>query len=101
MDRAYAERLGGTSVGQTIDPFQMGTLAQLEGTFDQARRVADRETTLAGIDNEAFDQRDALAAAFGDRQKQLASERRGKRERARFSGSSGASAGSLAVERNL
>lgn len=101
MDRAYAERLGGTSVGQTVDPFQMGTLAQLEGTFGQARKVADRETTLAGIDNEAFDQRDALASAFGDRQAQLASERRGKRERARFSGSSGASSGSLAVERNI
>lgn len=101
MDRTYAERLGGTSVGQTVDPFQIGTLAQLEGTFDQARRVADRETTLAGIDNEAFDQRDALASAFGDRQAQLASERRGKRERARFSGSSGASSGSLAIERNI
>jgi hypothetical protein len=101
MDRTYAERLGGTSVGQTVDPFQMGTLANLEGTFDQARRVADRETTLAGIDNEAFDQRDALASTFGDRQAQLASERRGKRERSRFAGSSGASAGSLAVERNL
>jgi hypothetical protein len=101
MDRTYAERLGGTSVGQTIDPFQMGTLAQLEGTFDQARKVANRETTLAGIDNEAFDQRDALAAAFGDQQAQLASERRARRERARFAGSSGAASGSLAVERNL
>lgn len=101
MDRAYAERLAGTSVGQTLDPFQMGTLAQLEGTFSQARRVADRETTLAGIDSEAFDQRDALASAFGDRQAALASERRAKRERARFSGSSGAAASSLGVERNL
>jgi len=101
MNRAQTESLAGTSVGQTIDPFQMGTLAQLEGTFNQARRIADRETTLAGIDNETFDQRDALAAAFGDRQAQMASERRGKRERARFSGSGGASAGSLAVERNF
>ena len=101
MDRTYAERLGGTSLGQNLDPFQMGTLAQLEGTFDQARRVADRETTLAGIDNEAFDQRDALASAFGDRQAQLASERRGKRERSRFAGSSGASSGSLGIERNF
>ena len=101
MDRALSERLGATSVGQIQDPFQMATLSKLEGTFDQARRVADRETTLAGIDNEAFNQTDTLDAAFGDRQKQLASERRGKRERARFTGSSGASAGSLAVERNL
>jgi hypothetical protein len=101
MNQAQSAALAGTSVGQTIDPFDIRTRAQLEGTFGQARRVADRETTLAGIDNEAFDQRDALASAFGDRQKQLASERRGKRERARFTGSSGASAGSLAVERNL
>jgi hypothetical protein len=101
MDRTYAERLGGTSLGQIQDPFDMGTMAKLEGTFDQARRVADRETTLAGIDSEAFNQTDALDAAFGDRQKQLASERRGKRERARFSGSSGASSGSLAIERNI
>ena len=101
MTKEQTERLAGTSIGQTIDPFQMGTLAQLEGTFGQARRIADRETTLAGIDNETFDQRDALAAAFGDRQAQMASERRGKRERARFSGSGGVSAGSLAVERNF
>jgi hypothetical protein len=101
MDKAASERLAGTSIGQTLDPFQMETMSRLEGTFDQARRIADRETTLAGIDNEAFDQRDALASAFGDRQAQLASERRGKRERARFAGSSGASSGSLAVERNL
>jgi len=101
MDRAAAERLAGTSIGQTIDPFQMNTLAQLEGTFNQARRVADRETTLAGIDGETFDQRDALASAFGDRQTSMASERRAKRERARFAGSGGASSGSLAVERNF
>lgn len=101
MDRAYAERLGGTSVGQTVDPFQLGTLATLEGTFDQARRVANRETTLAAIDTEAYDQRDALAAAFGDDQAKLASERRARRERARFSGSSGVSGASLGVERNI
>jgi hypothetical protein len=101
MNRALSERLGATSVGQIQDPFQMATLSKLEGTFDQARRVADRETTLAGIDREAFNQTDTLDAAFGDRQKQLASEKRAKRERARFAGSSGASAGSLAVERNI
>ena len=76
MNLEQASRLAGTSVGQTIDPFQMGTLAQLEGEFGRARRVADRETTLAAIDREAFDQRDALAAAFGDEQARLASERR-------------------------
>ena len=101
MNREQTGRLAGTSIGQTIDPFDMRTLSRLEGEFGQARRIADRETTLAGIDRETFDQRDALAAAFGDEQAKLASERRGKRERARFSGSSGAASGSLAVERNL
>jgi len=101
MDRSYAERLAGTSIGQTIDPFQMETLAQLEGTFDRSRRIADRETTLAGIDRETYDQRDALAAAFGDQQATLASEKRAKRERARFAGSGGASSGSLSVQRNF
>jgi len=101
MTKEQTERLAGTSIGQTVDPFQMGTLAQLEGTFGQARRIADRETTLAAIDREAFDQRDALAAAFGDEQARLASERRAKRERARFAGSAGTAAGSLGVERNF
>jgi hypothetical protein len=101
MDKALAERLGGTSLGQIQNPFEIETMSRLEGTFDQARRVADRETTLAGIDREAFNQTDSVDAAFGDRQKQLASEKRAKRERARFAGSGGASAGSLAVERNI
>jgi hypothetical protein len=101
MDKTYAEMLGGTSVGQTVDPFRMETLSRLEGEFAQARRVAERETTLAGIDREAFDQRDALAAAFGDEQARLASEKRARRERARFAGSAGTAAGSLGVERNL
>lgn len=101
MTREQAERLAGTSVGTTIDPFQMGTLAQLEGTFGQARRVANRETTLAAIDREAYSEQDALSAAFGDEQARLASERRARRERARFSGSAGTAAGSLGVERNF
>jgi hypothetical protein len=101
MDREFSERLGGTSVGQNIDPFQLGTLSQLESEFARSRRIADRETTLAGIDRETYDQRDALSAAFGDDKARLASERRAKRERARFSGSSGVASSSIGVERNL
>ena len=101
MDRTLSESLGGMSVGQTIDPFQVGTMAQLEGTFDQARRVADRETVLSGIDQEAYTEADTLRAAFGDDQARLASERRARRERARFGGSSAVGGGSLSVERNL
>jgi len=101
MDKAASKALAGTSIGQTIDPFSIGTMAQLEGTFGQARKTADRDTTLAAIDSEKYDQRDALAAAFGDTQKTLASERRAKRERSRFSGSSGVASTSLGVNRNL
>lgn len=101
MDRTQAELLAGTTVGNTIDPFQMGTLANLESTFDQARRTANRETTLAAIDNEGYSEQDTLKAVFGDDKAKLASERRAKRERSRFSGSSGVASSSLSVSRNL
>jgi len=101
MDKKSAEALAGTSVGATVDPFQMGTLASLESTFDQARRTANRETTLAAIDNEGYSEQDTLKAVFGDDKAKLASERRAKRERSRFSGSSGVASSSLSVSRNL
>jgi hypothetical protein len=101
MGLSESSALAGTSLGQTIDPFDQRTAAQLEGTFAQARRTANRENVLAGIDQEAYTEQDTLLASFGDDQKRLASERRARRERARFSGSSGAAASSLGVERNL
>ena len=101
MGLSESSALSGTSLGQTIDPFDQRTAAQLEGTFAQARRTANRETVLAGIDSEDYTEQDTLLAAFGDDKKRLASERRARRERARFSGSSGISGASLGVERNL
>jgi hypothetical protein len=101
MGLTESAALSGTNLGQTIDPFDERTAAQLEGTFAQARRTANRETVLAGIDQEDYAEQDTLLAAFGDDKKRLASERRARRERARFSGSSGAAASSLGVERNL
>lgn len=101
MGLSESAALSGTSLGQAIDPFDQRTAAQLEGTFAQARRTANRETTLAAIDQENYAEQDTLLASFGDDQKRLASERRARRERARFSGSSGAAASSLGVERNL
>lgn len=101
MGLAESAALAGTSLGQTIDPFDVRTGAQLEGTFAQARRTANREVTLAGIDDEAYTEQDTLLAAFGNDEKRLASERRARRERSRFSGSSGASSASLSVQRNL
>ena len=101
MGSAESGRLAGTITGQGLDPFDPRTQGLLQGTFQQARRVADRERTLAGIDREAYAEMDTLEAAFGDEQKRLASERRAKRERARFAGSAGTAAGSLGVERNI
>ena len=101
MGLTESAALAGTSLGQTIDPFDQRTAAQLEGTFAQARRTANRETVLAGIDQEDYSEQDTLLAAFGNDQKRLASERRARRERARFAGSSGAAATSLSVQRNL
>ena len=101
MGLTESSALSGTSLGQTIDPFDQRTAAQLEGTFAQARRTANRETVLAGIDSEDYAEQDTLLAAFGDDKKRLASERRARRERARFSGSSGVAGASLGVERNL
>jgi hypothetical protein len=101
MGRSDAERLSGTVLGQGLDPFDPRTLGALEGTFQASRRIANRERTLAGIDREAYSEMDTLDAAFGDDKKRLASERRAKRERARFSGSAGAASSALGVERNF
>lgn len=101
MGMTEAQRLAGTVTGQGIDPFDPRTQSKWQGTFQQSRRIADRERTLAGIDREAYAEMDTLEAAFGDEQKRLASERRAKRERARFAGSAGTAAGSLGVERNF
>ena len=101
MGRSQSELLAGSAIGQTLDPFNAQTRAQLEGTFARARRTANRERTLAGIDQEAYTEMDTLSAAFGDDEKQLASERRGRRERARFSGSAGAARSALSQSRNF
>lgn len=101
MGLNQASTLAGTVLGQGMDPFDPRTQSMLKGTFDNARRIADRETVLAGIDREAYSEQDTLAAAFGDQQKALASERRAKRERDRFAGSAGASSASIGVQRNI
>jgi hypothetical protein len=95
MDLERSQRLAQTSIGQTLDPFDVRTQAQLEQTFGTARETARTERTLAGIDREAYTEMDTLEAAFGDTEKQLASQRRGQRERARFAGESGIGRSSL------
>lgn len=101
MGRSQSELLAGSTMGQTLDPFNPQTSAQLEATFNRARRTANRETTLAAIDQEDYSEMDTLQAAFGDDQKLLASERRARRERARFSGTAGAARSALSQSRNF
>ena len=101
MGRGFSENLAGTSLGQTIDGMNPQSAAQLDQSFITARRQADRERVLAAIDTERFEDTDAIQAMFGDEAKQLASQRRARRERARFMGSSGVGSSSLSVDRNL
>lgn len=101
VGRSQAESLGRTSIGQTLNPFDPDTQAKIEGTFARAARTARRETTLAAIDKEKFDPFESVQAAFGDDEKQLASERRARRERARFSGTAGAARSALSQSRNF
>jgi hypothetical protein len=101
MGFEQSDLLSRSAMGQTLDPFDARTQAQLQSTFAQAGRTARRERTLSAIDQEDYTEFDTLQAAFGDEQKQLASERRGKRERARFSGTAGASRSALSQQRNF
>ena len=101
MTRDFSERLGATSLGQTIDGMSPEAAARLDQSFTTARRVADRERVLADIDSERFSDTDAVDAMFGDADKQLASQRRARRERSRFMGTAGVGASSLSQERNL
>ena len=101
MRRDYSERLGATSLGQTIDGMSPEAAARLDQSFATARRVADRERVLANIDREDFADLDAVDSMFGDLGKQLASQQRAKRERARFMGTAGIGSSSLSQDRNL
>jgi hypothetical protein len=101
MDRTQSERLASSTVGLGADPFNPNTRGQLESTFANARVMADRERTLSGIDNETWSDMDTLDAAFGDGTKRLQSQRRARREAARFSGSGGAGRTALSQSRNF
>ncbi len=101
MGRAQSEQLSQSALGQTVDPFNAQSAAQLQSSFSQASRTARRERTLAGIDKEQYDPFDTLKAQFGDEEASMASEQRGKRERARFSGTAGAARSALSKSKNL
>lgn len=77
-------------------------LVSLKTEFGKARNLADTQTRLAAIEGEKYSDLNAVTAVLAqDQQKILESQRRAAREAARFSGSSGLSAGSLATESSI
>jgi hypothetical protein len=87
----YAETLG-----QNYDAIGADQIGALEKSMSELGRYADQNERFAAIDNEAFNRTDVLdAGLLNDTKKQLASERRGQREKARFSGTTAITKGSL------
>ena len=77
-------------------------LVSLKTEFGKARNLANVQGSLASIEGQKYSDLDAVTAVLAqDQQKILESQRRAAREAARFSGSSGATAGSLATESSI
>jgi hypothetical protein len=77
-------------------------LVNLKTEFGKARNLANVQGSLASIEGQKYSDLDAVTAVLAqDQQKILESQRRAAREAARFSGSSGAGAGSLATESSI
>lgn len=69
---------------------------EIRGQIAAAKSLATEQGRLAGVEGESFTDVDALdVAVLKDANKAMASEQRAKREKARFSGTSGVSAGTL------
>jgi len=68
---------------------------QAEQYMSQAADLRDQDTRLSAIDKEDYSANDAIDTVFGDRNKELKSQKRAERETARFKGSSGVTATSL------
>ena len=77
-------------------------LVSLKTEFGKARNLANTQAAIASIEGEKYSDLNAVTAVLAqDQQKILESQRRAAREAARFSGSSGISAGSLATESSI
>jgi hypothetical protein len=77
-------------------------LVSLKTEFGKARNLANVQGSLASIEGQKYSDLDAVTAVLAqDQQKILESQRRAAREAARFSGSSGITAGSLATESSI
>lgn len=81
------------------DAFNADTLRGDLQLFQQARRLATLDSRLARIDQETYRDIFAVDTLLGDENKRMASQRRGQREAARFSGSSAVSGSSLSARR--
>jgi hypothetical protein len=93
---AEAESLG------VQDTYAKLTQSELTKAFGQAANLAANQARFAAIEQGAYSDRESLKATIeGDQQAILASEKRAKREQARFGGSSGLSAGSLRTSSNI
>lgn len=78
-------------------------LAALQARLGVAGQTAARDEFLSSLENDgSFERADILDAEFlGDADKMLASQRRGAREKNRFSGSSGVGRNALGQRRNI
>ena len=93
---AEAEALG------VKDTYAKLTESDLTKAFGQASQLATTQARLAAIEQGTYSDREALAATIeGDQQAVLASEKRAKREQARFGGSSGVGSYSLRTGSNI
>jgi len=73
----------------------------IQKTMSEAQVLAKGQSRLAGIEGEQYNPFEAVQAATGNVQAQLASQKRAEREKARFSGTSAIGSTSLNVSRNI
>jgi hypothetical protein len=84
------------------DSYAKLTQTELTKAFGQAANLATNQARLAGIEQGAYSDREALNATLeSDQQALLASQKRSQREQARFGGSSGVGSYSLRTGSNI
>lgn len=100
---SFGEGATGAAVAESfINASGTQDLVSLKTEFGKARNLANTQGRLAGIEGESYSDLNAVTAVLAqDQQMILESQRRAAREAARFSGSSGITAGSLRTESNI
>jgi hypothetical protein len=93
---AEAEQLG------VQDAYAKLNASDLTKAFGQASQLASTQSRLAYLDKDTYSDREALDAILeGDQKAIMESQKRAKREQARFGGSSGLNTGSLRTSSNI